>query len=105
MLDDVTLPNEQKPSRFSRKNVRRVMYHPTPSETFIWMGSCFLLLSILLFFWPSDDSNRGLGDAIIHISSSLGVPQYVICLVPALFFYGLVAYVKLNRKSVDDTPM
>jgi hypothetical protein len=81
------------------------MYHPTPSEYFFGMGIIFLFLSILTFYSPMDRSWRWLGDLIIYLSSSTGVPQYVICLVPALFFFGLMAYVKLNRKSVDDTPI
>jgi hypothetical protein len=74
------------------------MYHPTLDETLIGMGIAFSLLSIMTFYWPFDDSNRWLGDAIVYLASETGVPQYIICLTGALFFFGLVIYSKLRSR-------
>lgn len=97
----MTLPKGYKRSRFSRKNFRRIMYYPTPREYCFGMGFAFSMLSILTFHTPSDHSLRILGRLVISLSSATGVPQYIIWMLPALFFFGLVTYDKLSfRKAL-----
>jgi hypothetical protein len=74
------------------------MYHPTFNETLIGMGIGSLLLSILTFYRPVDDSRRWVGDVLVYLASATGMSQYVICLLFALLFFGLVIYSKLKPR-------
>lgn len=77
------------------------MYHPTRNETLFGMGIVFLFLSILTFYSPMDHAWRWLGDLIIYVSSTTGLSQYFMCLLIALFFFGIVIYSKLRSKHSE----
>jgi tetratricopeptide (TPR) repeat protein len=77
------------------------MYHPTRNETLFGIGIVFKFLSILTFYNPMDHSWRWVGDVIIYVSSTMGLSQYFICLLIALFFFGFVIYSKLRSKHSE----
>jgi hypothetical protein len=52
------------------------MYYPTFNETLLGMGIICILLSILTFYRPIDDSKYSIGDAIIGISSASGLHYF-----------------------------
>lgn len=99
----MTLPSKYNPpsNGFSRENFKRVMYHPTRNETLFGIGIVFKFLSILTFYSPMDHSWRWVGDVIIYVSSTMGLSQYFICLLIALFFFGFVIYSKLRSKHSE----
>ena len=71
---------------------------PTRNETLFAMGIAFLVLGILTFYSPMNALDGLVGDVLIYVSSTMGLSQYFICLIIALFFFGFVIYLELRSK-------
>ena len=100
----MTRPKGYKSKRFTRKNFKRAMYYLTLNETLLAMGIVASILSILTFNHQSDHSWWWLGDVVIYLSSGSGLPQYAVWLALAVFFFGLIFYLKLKPRFRKGLP-